>query len=112
MIRLRRARCDQRVRPLLQRLPNKKLELTRLVPAKRKASLIVALNQQLRSAELSRERFQFFNRRWQLGQAKTRQRFDSHQTFLPAGPRRGQFGTALAELRWLIKVKKEFPLKR
>jgi hypothetical protein len=45
MIRLRRARCDQRIRPLLQRLPNKKLELARLVPAKRKASLIVALNQ-------------------------------------------------------------------
>jgi hypothetical protein len=45
MIRLRRARCKQRVRSLLHRLANKKLELARLVPAKRKASLIVALNQ-------------------------------------------------------------------
>jgi len=38
MIRLRRARRDQRIRPLLQRLPNKKLELARLVTAKREAS--------------------------------------------------------------------------
>src|SRR5438477_9724918 len=112
MIRLRRARRDQRIGPVFHRLANKKLELARLVAAKRKASLIVALDQQFWPTELSRKRFQFFNRRWQLGQAKTRQRFDSHQTFLSEGPRRGQFGTALAELRWLIKVKKEFPLKR
>ena len=81
VIRLRRARCDQRIRALLQRLANEKLELARLVAAKRKASLIVALDEQLRPAEFSRQRFQFFNRRGQLGQRKTRERFDSHQLF-------------------------------
>src|SRR5207302_1189088 len=90
MIRLCRARCDKRIRPLLQRLPDKKLELPRFVAAKRKASLIVALDQQLRPAEFSRKRFQFLNRRWQLSQRKTRQRFDSHQTFLSTGSTRGQ----------------------
>src|SRR6478735_6254281 len=98
MIRLRRARCDQRVRPLLQRLPDKKLELARLVPAKRKASLIVALNQELRPSELSRKRFQFFNRRRQLGQRKTRARFDSHQIFYPPDRRVVNSERALAEL--------------
>jgi hypothetical protein len=78
VIRLRRARCDQRVRALLQGLPDEKLELARLIAAKRKAGLIVALDEQLRPAEFSRKRFQFFNRRRQLGQRKTRERFDSH----------------------------------
>jgi hypothetical protein len=58
---------------------NDNLELN----AQRAASLIIALDEQLRSTEFSRKRFQFFNRRGQLGQRKTRERFDSHQTFLP-----------------------------
>jgi hypothetical protein len=87
VIRLRRARCDQRIRALFQRLADEKLELARLVAAKREASLIVALDEQLRATEVSRKRFQFFNRRGQLGQRKTRERFDSHQTFLPAARR-------------------------
>jgi hypothetical protein len=85
VIGLRRARCDQRIRALLQRLADEKLELVRLVATKRKASLIVALDEQLRPTEFPRKRFQFFNRRGQLGQRKTRERFDSHQTFLPFG---------------------------
>src|SRR5438105_11237180 len=112
MIRLCRARCDKRIRPLLQRLPDKKLELPRFVAAKRKASLIVALDQQLRPAEFSRKRCQFFNRSRQLSQRKTRQRFDSHETFLSAGLRRGQLALARAACALLRKVRKKGSLLR
>src|SRR5439155_19124250 len=57
----------------------------------------------LRPAKFSRKRFQFFNRSRQLGQRKTYARFDSHQTFLSAGPRRGQFVIALDDLRSLLR---------
>ena len=67
VIRLCRPRRDQRIRALLQRLADEKLELARFVAAQRKASLIVALDEQLRSTEFSRKRSQFFNRRGQLG---------------------------------------------
>ena len=94
VIRLRRARCNQCVRAPLQGLTDEKFELARLVSAKRKASLIVAFDEQLRPTDFSRKRFQFFDRRGQLGQRKTRERFDSHQTFLPPGLARGQFPLA------------------
>ena len=79
MIRLRRTYGDERIRPLLQRLANEKLQLAGLVTAEHEACLIVAFDQQLRPTEFARKSRKEFQRRQQLSQRETGKPFDVHR---------------------------------
>src|SRR5947207_12222814 len=78
MIRLRRADSHERVGTVREGITYEEFQFACLIAAQRKPGLIVALDEQVRSAELVRQPGECFNRRRKLREREARQLINMH----------------------------------